>query len=122
MHPWSTRFDQFFAIFPDGKKLDIKLKSANNFPNLKFVPKAAWYDSKSGIGVVTIITNIKGKKSPERYLWDRKQYRKDYLCEYKNSTLPANKVIIYDAKTKFFKETTPTNWKQIAQKLFSTTP
>ena len=33
--------------------------------------------------------NIKGKKAPQRYLWDRKIYRKDYLCDYYHSVFPA---------------------------------
>ena len=122
MHPWSTRFDQFHAIFPNGKKLDIKLNSSNTFPNRNFVPSAAWYDSKSGIGVVTTITNIKGKKLPRRFLWDRSNYRKDYLCDYSKSILPTNKVVIYEAKTSFFQEQDSTKWISVAEKLFSTTP
>ena len=49
------------------------------FPTEKFVPSAAWYDTKTGVGVATFLKDAEGKKAPMRYLWDRRSYRKDYL-------------------------------------------
>jgi len=113
MHPWSTRFDRFHAALANGKKLDVKFKSNNSFPNRKFVPSAAWYETATGICTVTFIRNIEGKKSPMRFLWDRKNYRKDYLCDYYRSNFPAGKKVIYEAVTGFFQQ--PDNGKWTAE-------
>jgi hypothetical protein len=118
MHPWSTRFDKFHAKFDDGKTLDIVFNSKGSFPNRKFVPSAAWYDTKSGLGVATLIKNIQGQKSPMRFLWDRTNYRKDYICDYAHSTFPVNKVVIYKARTGFFLEKDNAKWVNKAQTLF----
>lgn len=112
MHPWSTRFDRYHAILPNGDRIDISFKSDNSFPNRKFVPGAAWYETKTGFGAATFIRNIKGKKFPMRYIWDRKTYRKDYLCDYFHSVFPAGTVVVYEAVTGFFQQ--PENDKWIA--------
>lgn len=119
MHPWSTRFDKFHAVRSDGTKLDLTFKSDNKFPNRQFVPAAAWYDTKSGLGVATIIRNVSGKKAPRRFLWDRRNYRKDYLCDYSHATFMPGKVVIYEAKTGFFRTATPENWIRDAEALFA---
>lgn len=98
MHPWSPRFSELYI----DKK--ISFKSNNKFPNRKFVPVAAFYDEKSGLGVGTSFRNIKGEKKMMRFIWDRPQYRKDYLCDYFMSDLPRGKVISYEAKTGFFQQ------------------
>ena len=118
MHPWSTRFNKFHTIKMDGSKLDITFKSDNSFPNRDFVPAAAWYDTKSGLGVVSVIRNIKGQKKPMRFLWDRTSYRKDYLCDYAHSTFPAGNIVIYECKTRFFQQLDPKKWIADAEKLF----
>ena len=119
MHPWSTRFDKFHAIFSNGSKLDVTFKSDGKFPNRKFVPAASWYDSKSGLGVVTTIKNIQGQKYPMRFLWDRTNYRKDYLCDYARSTFPAGKVVVYEAKTGFFQEKDNRKWITNAEQIMN---
>ena len=110
MHPWSTRFDRFHAVASNGKKIDITFKSDNSFPNRKFVPCAAWYETKTGLGTVTFMRNIKGEKAPQRYLWDRKTYRKDYLCDYYRSTFPGGTVVVWEAVTGFFLQPDPEQW------------
>ena len=118
MHPWSTRFNKFHTIKTDGSKLDITFKSDNSFPNRDVGPAAAWYDTKSGLGVVSVIRNIKGQKKPMRFLWDRTSYRKDYLCDYAHSTFPAGNIVIYECKTRFFQQLDPKKWIADAEKLF----
>ena len=117
MHPWSTRFDKFHAIRANGDKIDVSFRSDNSFPNRKFVPSAAWYDTKTGFGAVTFIRNIKGKKSPMRYLWDRKIYRKDYLCDYYHSVFPAGTAVVYEAATGFFRQPDSDKWIADAEAL-----
>ena len=110
MHPWSPRFDRFRAVGADGETLDVTFKSDNSFPNRKFVPSAAWYDSKTGIGVATFIRNIEGKKAPMRYLWDRRSYRKDYLCDYYHAEFPAGQTVAGEAVTGFFQQSPGGRW------------
>ena len=52
---------------------------------------------------VLIIHNIKGGKKLMRIIWDRPQYRKDYLCDYFKSNLPGGHVIAYEAETSFYR-------------------
>ena len=118
MHPWSTRFDKFHAVGNDGSKLDLTFKSDGSFPNRKFVPSASWYDTESGLGVATVIKNIKGQKKPQRFLWDRTNYRKDYLCDYAYSTLKPGTVVVYEAKTGFFQQNKSAEWIAAADELF----
>ncbi|MBQ9501745.1 MAG: hypothetical protein IJU70_06285 [Lentisphaeria bacterium] len=117
MHPWSPRFDRFHAVGPDGKRLDVTFKSDNAFPNRKFVPAAAWYDTKTGIGAATFIRNIAGKKAPMRYLWDRRSYRKDYLCDYYHATITAGQAAVWEAVTGFFQQTDSGKWVDDAELL-----
>ena len=118
MHPWTTRFDKFHAVFANGKKLDVTFRSDNRFPNRNFVPSAAWYDTKSGLGAASFIRNIKGQKAPGRFLWDRTNYRKDYLCDFAHSILEPGTVVIYECKTGFFKQPDNSKWIVDAEKLF----
>ena len=110
MHPWSPRFDKFHAVFPNGEKLDISFKADNSFPNRKFAPYAAWYETKTGLGAATFLRNIRGAKNPMRFIWDRKVYRKDYLCDFLNGTFPAFHVAVYESVTGFFQQPNPEQW------------
>lgn len=97
MHPWSPRFTELKI-----QDKQINFASNDKMVNRKFVEKAAWHDKKSGISVETSFKEIKGAKKMIRFIWDRKQYRKDYLCDYFMSTLPANHLIAYKAQTSFY--------------------
>ena len=116
MHPWSTRFDKYYAVYPDGRKTEGTFRSDNSFPNRKFAPFMAWYETKNGLGIVTFMRNLKGAKAPQRYLWDRKNYRKDYLCDYYRTTFPAGKEVVYEAVTGFFHQPENTKWIEHAEK------
>ncbi|MBR4664301.1 MAG: hypothetical protein IKO93_10545 [Lentisphaeria bacterium] len=118
MHPWTTRFDKFHAVFANGKKLDVTFRSDNRFPNRIFVPSAAWYDTRSGFGAATVIRNLKGKKAPRRFLWDRTNYRKDYLCDFAHSILEPGTVVVYECRTGFSKQPDNSKWTADAEKLF----
>jgi len=119
MHPWSPRFDRFHAVGPDGKALDVTFRSDNAFPNRKFVPSAAWYDTKTGIGAATFLRNIEGKKAPMRYLWDRRSYRKDYLCDYYHATITAGQAAVWEAVTGFFQQPDNSKWTADAELLLN---
>ena len=117
MHPWSPRFDKFHAVFPNGEKLDVTFKADNAFPNRKFAPSAAWYETKTGLGAATFLRNIKGAKNPMRFIWDRKVYRKDYLCDFLNGTFPAGHVAVYESVTGFFRQKEQEKWIGEAEEL-----
>ena len=119
MHPWSARFDKFHAVGEKGKTIDISFRSDNSFPNRKFVPSAAWYETKTGIGAATFLRNIEGKKSPMRYLWDRRSYRKDYLCDYYHATITAGQAAVWEAVTGFFQQPDNSKWTADAELLLN---
>ena len=98
MHPWSPRFT---VLYIQNKQIDFV--SNDKFVNRKFVEKVIFYDKNSNIQVATSFRKIKGDKKLQRFIWDRKQYRKDYLCDYFMAVLPANHVISYEAETVFSK-------------------
>jgi hypothetical protein len=115
MHPWTIRFTDYLAVFENGKKLTAKFISDEKHRNRKFVPCASWYDSKSGIGVSTVIEKPAFSRNLERLVWDRKCYRKDYLFVVKDSTFPGGKTAVYRAKTGFFRQKDPAKWISDAQ-------
>ena len=57
-------------------------------------------------------------KKMQRLIWDRPQYRKDYLCDFASALLPAGHVISYKSRTVFFSQTDQTKWISDAEKLF----
>ena len=99
MHPWSPRFTDLHIA--NDKKQQISFASNDKFVNRNFVEKVTFYDKNSGVQAATTFKKIKGDRKLQRFIWDRKQYRKDYLCDYFMATLPANHVISYEARTVF---------------------
>ena len=118
MHPWSPRFTDLYVNYGNGTTSKISFRSKDTFPVRKFAPYAAWYDEKSGIGTATFFRGIKGMKKMQRLIWDRPQYRKDYLCDFASALLPAGHVISYKSRTVFFSQTDQTKWISDAEKLF----
>lgn len=109
MHPWEPRFSELYISNSARSIRTIPFKSNQKFVNRKFVRTATFFDKKSGIGAITTYRNIKGEKKMMRLIWDRPQYRKDYLCDYFMSVLPKNHVIAYEAETSFYKVNTKQN-------------
>ena len=117
MHPWSTRFTDYFGVGESGRTLSIKFKSDGSFPNRNYLDYGVWYDEKSGIGVASLITPESGEKSLRRFLWDRPNYRKDYLCDYAHAVFPAGHTAIYISHTAFFRQEDKTKWHETAMNL-----
>ncbi|MBR2723239.1 MAG: hypothetical protein IKB77_02810 [Lentisphaeria bacterium] len=117
MHPWSTRFTDYFGVGESGRTLNIKFKSDGSFPNRNYLDYGVWYDEKSGIGVASLITPESGEKSLRRFLWDRPNYRKDYLCDYAHAVFPAGHTAIYISHTAFFRQEDKTKWHETAMNL-----
>jgi len=118
MHPWSVRFTKFYALRGDGAKMELTFCSDGSFPNRDFVPAAAWYDPASGLGLATVINPDPGSTKAQRFIWDRGEYRKDYLCDFSHSTFPAGHVAVYTARTGFFQEADSVKWTAEADSLF----
>ena len=118
MHPWSPRFTDLHILYEDGKVSDVSFKSDHKFVNRKFAPFSAWYDKKSGYGTATAFKNLNGGRKLMRFIWDRPQYRKDYLCDYFNAGLPAGHKIAYQSKTAFFRQSDNSKWIAEAEKVF----
>ncbi len=114
MHPWSTRFTDYYGIGENGSTVSLKFKSDGSFPNRNYLDCGVWYDEKSGIGVASLITPESGEKSLSRFLWDRQNYRKDYLCDYSHAVFPAGHTAIYTSHTAFFRQPDKTKWRQDA--------
>ena len=112
MHPWSTRFSEYMGLGEGGVKLNVKFKSDNTFPNRRYLEFGAFYDEKSGCGVAALKSAESGEKSLRRFLWDRSNYRKDYLCDYSHAVFPAGHTAVYTSHTAFFRETDKTKWQQ----------
>jgi hypothetical protein len=118
MHPWSPRFTNAYLKYKDQTTLNITFKSNHSFPNRKFAPYCAWYDKKSGFGVATMFATVKGGKKLQRFIWDRPQYRKDYLCDYFIAKLPAGYAIAYRSTTAFFCQKDNQKWISDANNVF----
>lgn len=118
MHPWSVRFKEFHALRPDGLVLDLTFRSDESFPSRVFLPAAAWYDPASGLALATVITLGKGIKNPQRYIWDRREYRKDYLCIFAHSVFPGGQTAVCRASTVFFQQPDRAKWQADADKVF----
>lgn len=114
MHPWSTRFTEYLGLGENGEKLNIKFKSDNSFPNRRYFTCGAWYDEKNGYAVATLMSAESGEKSLRRFLWDRPNYRKDYLCDYSHAVFPSGHTAIYTSHTAFFRQEDKSKWQQDA--------
>ena len=119
MHPWSTRFTEYTGLGEDGVRLNVKFKSDNSFPNRRYLSCGAWYDEKSGYAVATLMAAEKGEKSLRRFLWDRPNYRKDYLCDYSHSVFPAGHTAVYTAHTAFFRQENKEKWQEDAAEILT---
>lgn len=119
MHPWSTRFSEYLGIGEEGIKLNIRFKSDNAFPNRRYLACGAWYDEKSGCGVATVMAPESGERALRRFLWDRSNYRKDYLCDYSHAVFPAGHTAVYTSHTAFFKQENKAKWQEDAVNIFN---
>lgn len=118
MHPWSTDFTDLYARNANGKKYQIRFNSGNQFPIRDKVRHAAWYNKTTGDGVVSVSSaKNEGQKDVLRFVWDRPQYRKDYLVDYMNSTFRAGTTARYGMKTMFFEKISPEKWQEHAEDL-----
>jgi hypothetical protein len=103
MHPWSPRITTLNIHAAKDTIKSLTFKSDHKFVQRAFVETAAFYDANAGIGAITTYRNVKGGKKMMRIIWDRPQYRKDYLCDYFMSDLPGGHVIAYEAETSFYR-------------------
>ena len=116
MHPWHLRFTEYYAVMHDGKIRQAAFKTDGKFPIYSPAPSLiALYDPATGDGVVTTIQPGSGQRSPYRYLWDTRYYRKGYFVDFSGKTFPAGHVAVYQARTTFFNEADKAKWVEAAK-------
>lgn len=118
MHPWRTAFTDLHVDGGDGESAAFRFRSDNRFPIRAWHPVAAFYNRDNGDGVVTVYTPGEGASArPERFVWDRKNYRKDYFVDYTDALFPAGHRAAYRAVTGFFTQPDPAVWIETARRL-----
>lgn len=117
MHPWSTRFDEVMGVTREDQEYVRKFTGSGKFIIRENIPAAVFYDRDSGYGVVTVHLPGKNQHNPNRYIWDRNIYRKDYFVDYSNQVFFAETESVYHAKTLFFKNGKSEKWSECAWKL-----
>ena len=98
MHPWSEKITDYYIQISKTKSKQGKFKTDNTFP---YRGKFIWltlYNSKNNAGVVSKFAGDKAIL----FLWDRKQYKKAYLCSFLKKTMQAKQISSYSMTTAFF--------------------
>ena len=119
MHPWSTRFTDYFVVQEDGKTFGGAFLTDGKHRTRKFVPAIGWYDKKSRIVVATVAEKPAFDKYLQRLLWDQKVYRKDYICLVMYGVFPGGKPVACRVKTAFGRAQDPEKWTADAEELFA---
>ena len=117
MHPWSTRFTDFHMAGSDGKKEDGTFLSDEKHRCSRFVPAISWYDRKAGIIVSTVVEEPSFSKNLQRLLWDRRWYRKDYICLVSNGVFTGRAKAVCRVKTGFRRQKDAAEWTADADDL-----
>ena len=117
MHPWSEEMTDYYIQIKDDKLQQGEFKTDDKFP---YEGKFIWialYNKNNHAGVVSKFT---GQDDAILFLWDRKQYKKTYLCSFLKKTMSTSQSVSYNLSTAFF-ESAPETWiktaKNIADKL-----
>lgn len=110
MHPWSTAFTDLFYRKANGGEETFEFRTDDKFPLREDAPTVAWYNRKTGDGVVTVVFPGEGQKNRIRLVWDTKRYRKDYIVDFRNSTFPKGHKAVYAVKTAFFSQPDAEKW------------
>ena len=117
MHPWAPRFTDYCVIDQRGKKNIGSFRADEDHRNRNFVPYFNWYDRKSGIIVSTVAAPLSFGKNSRRMLWDRKIYKKDYVCLVMNDVFPAGQKAVCRVRTGFSKQEDAQKWVSDAETL-----
>jgi hypothetical protein len=98
MHPWSSQMTNYYIETASGNAQEGNFKTDNKFPYRGKFSWVALYNNNNHAGVVSKLT----KGNAVLFLWDRKYYKKTYLCSFIKKTLHSGKAAEYGMVTAFF--------------------
>ncbi len=112
MHPWSEQMTDYYILTAQNKSRQGTFKTNNKFPYQGKFIWAALYNSHNQTGVVSKLT---AGNAAILFLWDRKQYKKTYLCSFLKKTFRISDKPSYSMTTAFFQAPVK-NWQEAAVK------
>jgi hypothetical protein len=110
MHPWSEKMTDYYVQTSDNKSKQGAFKTDNTF---SYTGKFTWVSLYNKGNNAGIVSKAEAEDSV-LFLWDRKQYKKCYLCSFKEKDLPAEQDISYKMTTAFF-ISSPEEWLETAK-------
>ncbi|MFA6176149.1 MAG: hypothetical protein WC765_06195 [Phycisphaerae bacterium] len=110
MHPWSDQMTDYYIQVKEAVSKQGKFTTDEKFSHQDPFIWVALYNANIGAGIVSKAAG----EDVRLFLWDRKQYKKTYLCSFYRKTMPAGKEVTYKMKTDFFKES-PDGWLNAAK-------
>lgn len=111
MHPWSEKMTDYYIQIKPEKSKQGKFKTNNKFPYMGKFSWVALFNKANQTGVVSKF--VKSDKAI-LVLWDRKQYKKTYLCSFRKKTMATSQKAHYKMVTAFFKSPAD-NWLKTAK-------
>ena len=99
MHPWSEEMTDYYIQVRDGESKQGVFKTDNKFPHEGKFIWVALYNASNNAGVVSKCTGDEALL----FLWDRKQYKKTYMCSFLRKTMNDGQETYYKMITDFFK-------------------
>jgi hypothetical protein len=116
MHPWSEKMTDYYIQIKDNEVKQGEFKTDEKFPHQGKFKWIALYDKNIQTGIVSKAAG----DDISCFLWDRKYYKKVYLCAFFRKTMNAGQETSHTMITDFFKAP-PAGWvntaKEIADKL-----
>jgi len=116
MHPWSEKMTDYYIQIKNNESQQGEFKTDDKFP---YEGKFVWislYNRNNQSGVVSKFT---GGDDVVLFLWDRKQYKKTYLCSFLKKTMSAGHSVNYNFSTAFF-ESPSEDWIKMAKNIADT--
>ncbi|MFA6176813.1 MAG: hypothetical protein WC765_09580 [Phycisphaerae bacterium] len=110
MHPWSDQMTDYYIQVNEGVPKQGKFLADDKFPHQNPFIWVALYNANTGAGIVSKAAG----EDVRLFLWDRKQYKKTYLCSFYRKTMPAGQEVSYKMTTDFFKSPQP-DWPKVAE-------
>ncbi len=110
MHPWSEKMTDYYIQVNDNEVKQGEFKTNEKFPHQGKFKWVSVYDKNIQTGIVSKATG----DDISCFLWDRKYYKKVYLCSFFRKTMNAGQEVTYQMTTDFFKSV-PADWLKTAK-------
>ena len=110
MHPWSEKMTDYYIQVNDNEVKQGEFKTDEKFPYQGKFKWVSLYDKNIQTGIVSKATG----DDISCFLWDRKQYKKIYLCAFYRKTMNAGQETSHAMTTDFFKSS-PADWMKTAR-------